>query len=232
MIILAHEVYICYSEEDKNAADAICHVLEENHIKCWIKPRDVGIKHEVLEIKEAIRESKALVLVYSMYSKNSSFVNTEIDIAFSSNIPILVFKIDNSNKNSNLEFYLKDKHWLDAYPNPTHEFKNLIIDTSKMLGRPISNPVISPQVTQYNINYRENRELIDNKRNLKSGLLNNEILLIVILPIFLFIFGFVIIGEGLGGMFGGVIGIIFFISPLVVWPLAILYKLYEYIRRK
>uniref|UniRef100_UPI003890372C toll/interleukin-1 receptor domain-containing protein n=1 Tax=Methanobrevibacter sp. TaxID=66852 RepID=UPI003890372C len=55
------DVYICYSSSDKNAADAICHVLEENKFKCWIKPRDVGIGHIAEEITAAIKASKSMV---------------------------------------------------------------------------------------------------------------------------------------------------------------------------
>ena len=47
---MSHEVYICYDEKDQITADAICHVLEENKIKCWMKTRDLGVKHMVEEI--------------------------------------------------------------------------------------------------------------------------------------------------------------------------------------
>lgn len=35
------DVFISYSSKDKSVADAVCHVLEENKIACWISPRDV-----------------------------------------------------------------------------------------------------------------------------------------------------------------------------------------------
>ena len=144
------DVYICYSSSDKVAADAICHVLEENKFKCWIKPRDVGIEHVADVIPQAIRDSRCVVLVFSENAKASNFVNTEVDIAFSSNIPIIVFKIDDSHLDGGLEFFLENKHWLDAYPNPSVEFRRLVIDVAKLLDKPISDPVItSPESNSF-----------------------------------------------------------------------------------
>ncbi|WP_298501148.1 toll/interleukin-1 receptor domain-containing protein [uncultured Methanobrevibacter sp.] len=152
---MVHEVYICYSSKDKVTADAICHTLEENKFKCWIKPRDVGVRHIAEEITDAIRASKIMVLVFSENAKQSNYVNTEVDIAFSSNIPILVFKIDDANLDGGLEFFLENKHWLDAYPNPGHEFRNLVIDVAKLLEKPIEDPIINKKTikTVNNIKY-------------------------------------------------------------------------------
>lgn len=144
---MTHDVYICYDENDTITADAICHVLEENRFKCWMKTRDIGVNPIAEEVMGAIKQSKVMVLIFSNYSKDSNFVNTEVDIAFTENIPILVFKIDESKLEGRLEFFLNNKHWLDAYPDPEIKFETLIIDTSKVLGKPISNPVI-PEKTQ------------------------------------------------------------------------------------
>lgn len=147
-----HDVYICYDYEDKKTADAICHALEENNIRCWIRPRDLSVKHETEETMEAIKESKLIVLVYSNYSKNSNFIKNEIDLAFSYNLPIFAFNIDNSKLDGSLEFFLKGQHWLDAYPNPSNEFKNLIVDVSTILGKKIPHEL-----------NKENNTLNDNK---------------------------------------------------------------------
>lgn len=142
---MSHEVYICYDEKDQITADAICHVLEKNKIKCWMKTRDLGVKHMVDEIMEAINQARAMVLIFSDHSKNSNFVNSEVDIAFTENKPILVFKIDESKLDGSLEFFLNNKHWLDAYPHPEVQFEKLVRDTSKLLGKPVPEPIITDQ---------------------------------------------------------------------------------------
>lgn len=141
---MTHDVYICYDEQDRLASDAICHVLEENKIKCWVKSRDLLPSDPVDKISQAIRSSRCVVVVYSKHSKKSDYVVTDIDIAFGSNIPIIAFNIDNSNQKGELEFFLKNKHWLSAFPNPTQQFETLIKDTSNFLGNPIDEPKVTP----------------------------------------------------------------------------------------
>ena len=36
-----HEVFISYSSANIQTAQAICHALESNRIKCWMAPRDI-----------------------------------------------------------------------------------------------------------------------------------------------------------------------------------------------
>jgi hypothetical protein len=38
---MAHDVFVSYSSQDKTAANAVCAVLEQNGIRCWIAPRDI-----------------------------------------------------------------------------------------------------------------------------------------------------------------------------------------------
>jgi hypothetical protein len=37
-----HDVFISHSTKDNQVADAICHVLEQNGVRCWIAPRDIA----------------------------------------------------------------------------------------------------------------------------------------------------------------------------------------------
>ena len=79
---MVHEVYICYSSNDKMTADAICHVLEENKFKCWIKPRDLGVHHIAEEITQAIRASQIMVLVFSENAKNRGNMESILPLNF------------------------------------------------------------------------------------------------------------------------------------------------------
>lgn len=36
-----HDVFISYSSRNKPTALAICHVLEEHGVRCWMAPRDI-----------------------------------------------------------------------------------------------------------------------------------------------------------------------------------------------
>ncbi|WP_407377199.1 TIR domain-containing protein [Methanobrevibacter sp.] len=137
--ISKHDVFISYSTKDSEIANMICHVLEQNNLKCWIAPRDIisGGSY-VDEIVDAIKSTKIVVLVFSQYSQKSKYVNNEIDLAVSYNKHILLFNIDNSLPNENKEYYLKASKCVSAYPNPEEEFETLILEALKLYHGEIS----------------------------------------------------------------------------------------------
>ena len=123
-----NDVFICYSPEDENIASDICNLLEDNNYKCWYKKRDYSQDDSIVKVTEAIRDSRSFLLIYSEDSKKSNFVTTEIDIAFSSNIPIFVFSIDDSEFEGKIQFYLKDKPLINAYPNAQEHYDEVLKD--------------------------------------------------------------------------------------------------------
>lgn len=131
---MAHDVFISYSSKDKLTADAICHALEHTGVRCWIAPRDVraGFKYGA-EIIGAIRDCRAMVLVFSVNSSRSEHVQNEIERAFGHEKIIIPFRIENAPMDDNLEYFLSSKHWIDAYPGDS-EFKNLVRAARVALG--------------------------------------------------------------------------------------------------
>ena len=146
---MAHDIFISYSTKDKITADAICHVLEENRMKCWIAPRNITSgKPYAQEIMDAITSARLVVLVFSSNSQASQFVKNEINAAFSNNKPIISFKIDESMPKRELEYFLTANHWLDAYPDPEKVFKTLVSDASRLIGEETQNPIVSSDVME------------------------------------------------------------------------------------
>lgn len=149
---MAHDVYICYDERDLETAKQVCDTLEGNGLSCWLKNRDAGVKHMVDEIMEAIKKARVMVLLYSKNSKQSNFVNNEVDIAFADKRSILVYQIDETKLEGSLEFFLRNKPWIEAYPNPEDKFSLLVEDTSRLVkkqkseDRSISNVVKNRKV--------------------------------------------------------------------------------------
>ena len=134
------DVFISYSENDKSAAGEICDSMEDRGIYCWLKHRNTGTDI-VEDITDAIKNSKAFVLIYSRHSKNSNFNTTEVDMAFSYDIPILAIKIDESELEGTFAFYLSNKQLIDAHSNFKKGVDSLIED--------ISNTVfISPDIRE------------------------------------------------------------------------------------
>ena len=129
-----HDVYVCYDDKNQDIANKICSRLEKKHYNCWLKSRDVGVGNAIDEMMDAINNSMLMVLVYSENSKNSNFVNTEVDFAFGENKPIIVYNIDGSNLDGALEFFLKNQPMIDAHPNPKDKFDELVDVVRQIIG--------------------------------------------------------------------------------------------------
>lgn len=130
------DVFISYSSKDKSVADAVCHVLEENKIACWISPRDViAGRTYAAQIVHAIKECSVLVLIFSKYANESEHVGNEIDRAFNANKPIIPFVIENTEINEELDYYLSRKHWLVAYPSYKEKIADLAATIMRLLGK-------------------------------------------------------------------------------------------------
>ncbi|MBR4448557.1 toll/interleukin-1 receptor domain-containing protein [Methanobrevibacter sp.] len=129
---MAHDVYICYDERDLDVAKDVCDTLEKSRLRCWMKNRDARVTTSVTEITEAIEKSKVMVLLYSKNSKQSNFVNNEVDTAFEIDKKILVYQIDDSKIEGGLEFFLRNKPRIEAYPNPEDKFDILVKDTREL----------------------------------------------------------------------------------------------------
>lgn len=134
---MSHDVFLCYCKEDEVMANQLCHGLEENKIRCWFKSRDFRQSSDVEIISKAIKNSESIILIYSENAKNTNNVAAEIDIAFSSDIPIVVFKIDDSSKKSDLDFFLMNKVWMDNYKDLSKNFKDLVKEISAIIDEPV-----------------------------------------------------------------------------------------------
>ncbi len=129
---MAHDVFISYSSKDKLIADALCHAIEQEGIRCWIAPRDVNPgQNFAREINKAIKGCEYFVLVFSENSNAAQHVNSEINLAFNSQKTILSVKIDNAVMNESIEYYLGGTHWIDALPPPANLHFKMIIDSLK-----------------------------------------------------------------------------------------------------
>jgi len=131
-----HDVFISYSSNDKVAANAICHNLEQNGIRCWIAPRDIPPGEEYGDlIDEAIKQSFVVVVIFSEKSAISPWVKGELNIAFEEQKTIIPFRIDNTPLTGQSRVMLNQRHWIDAYPNYEKKISELTNAVIKSLGK-------------------------------------------------------------------------------------------------
>lgn len=131
-------VFISYSSKNNLIANAVCRILEENNIACWIAPRDIspGVPWAG-NIVNAIKKCSAMILIFSAESNKSSQVANEVDMAFSENKIIIPFVVEDTSMSDDLYYYLSRKHWLIAFPNYQDELQSLVEAVSIIIGFPI-----------------------------------------------------------------------------------------------
>lgn len=131
-----HDVFISYSSLDKEAAQAICHVLEQNEIRCWMAPRDIPPGSEYGDlIDEAIKKASVVVVLFSETAATSLWVKGELNIAFEEQKVIIPFRLDKTPLQGQNRVILNQKHWIDAYPDYKTKFNDLVIAVASSVGK-------------------------------------------------------------------------------------------------
>jgi hypothetical protein len=116
---VARDIFISYSQPDRDCAFELTHHLEANGFTVWIAPRDVSPAAEwAAEIIDAISAARVMVLVFSASSNSSPQVRREVERAVHKDLRILPFRIENVLPSRSLEYFLSSQHWLDGFPPP------------------------------------------------------------------------------------------------------------------
>ncbi len=148
---MAHDIFISYSIKDKPSADAVCSILEANHLRCWIAPRDINPGTPFAEaIIDGIKDSKVFILIFSSHSNRSPQVMREVERAVHHGLPIIPLRIEDVPMSKQLEYYVSDVHWLDAITPPLENHINklckvvqLILSMSKMEDKDIKEMLVT-----------------------------------------------------------------------------------------
>ncbi len=77
---MSNQVFISHSSKDSNIANAVCHILEDTGVRCWIAPRDIPSGSDwSTSIIKAIKEAEMVVLLFSNSANQSDFVYREVE---------------------------------------------------------------------------------------------------------------------------------------------------------
>jgi formylglycine-generating enzyme required for sulfatase activity len=111
----APQVFISYASADKAIADRVCDTLEKAGVPCWIAPRDIPPSADYpAAIVEAVRSTRALVLVLTEHAAGSPHVLSEVGHAFNGKKRIIPFRLSAAPLQEDLEYFLSLTQWLDA----------------------------------------------------------------------------------------------------------------------
>lgn len=133
-----HDVFISYSSQNIEAAQAICHVLEQNGIRCWMAPRNIPPGADYGDvIEDAIKACTTVVVLFSEPASSSQYVKGEINIAFEEQKTIIPFRLDPTPLKGQNRLILNKTHWIDAYPDYKIKFNDLVEAIALSLGKEV-----------------------------------------------------------------------------------------------
>ena len=150
---MARDVFVSYSQADRDCAFQLVAQLESRGINVWVAPRDISPATDWAEaIIEAISGAKLMVLVFSAHCNASPQVRREVERAVHREVPILPFRIEDVLPARSLEYFLSTPHWLDAFPPPREpHYARLSAHIESLLSvRPViaANAVLSLDLTE------------------------------------------------------------------------------------
>lgn len=120
------------------AAQAICHVLEQNEIRCWMAPRNIPPGSDYGDvIDDAIKSCKVVVILYSEKAASSPWVTGELNVAFEEQKIIIPFRLDKTPLKGQTRVMLNQRHWIDAYPDYKTKFNDLVRAVALATGKDI-----------------------------------------------------------------------------------------------
>jgi hypothetical protein len=116
---VARDIFVSYSQPDRERAFALVQKLEARGLGVWIAPRDVTPATDwAAEIIDAISSARIMLLIFSASSNASDQVRREVERAVHKRLRILPFRIEDVQPSKSLEYFLSAQHWMDAFPPP------------------------------------------------------------------------------------------------------------------
>ena len=107
--------FISYATADRKQALAVCNALEKRGTPCWISCRDVAPGENYQEaIVRAIRDARAVVLVFSKAANTSDEIKKELSLASRYRVPILALRTDDVEPSDAFAYELSTRQWIEA----------------------------------------------------------------------------------------------------------------------
>ena len=131
--MMAHEVFISYSNEDKRIAEGLSIYLEQHGIRCFVAYRD--ITSSVVwgaAIARAIENCKVALVVLSDSYSRSTQADREVELCAEADKPILLFKIQKTTPKGVKRNHLKGHPYVDAYPNPEARLEKMLVGVRRL----------------------------------------------------------------------------------------------------
>src|SRR3954469_8136118 len=130
---VSRPVFISYATADRKEALAVCKAIERRGTRCWISSRDVAPGENYQEaIVRAIREARAMVLVFSDAANNSDEIKKELSLASRHHVPLMALRIEDVEPSDAFAYELSTRQWIDAFESWDRSIDSLVRHIQRM----------------------------------------------------------------------------------------------------
>ena len=120
-------VFISYATTDRKQALSVCKAIERRGPKCWLSTRDVELGDNYQEaIVHAIRDARAMVLVFTEAANNSDEIKKELSLASRYRVPVMALRMENVEPSDAFAYELSTRQWIDAFEARDHAIDALV----------------------------------------------------------------------------------------------------------
>jgi uncharacterized repeat protein (TIGR02543 family) len=148
---IERDVFICCSSKNEDVVKDIVTKLENDGHTCWVYYRNIrqDSKSYLEDIEKAVKKSNIFLLVSSSQAVASKDVNYEISLARDFDKPRLEFKIDTSERNTNIKDFYKGIKWIDGSKSIDDGINNLLVRILELKNQPKKSNQTTALVTKY-----------------------------------------------------------------------------------
>ena len=119
-------VFISHSSSDRKIAETICKALETRGCRCWISSRDIEAGDNFQEaIVKALRNAKAMLLVFTAQANNSNEIKKEIVLAGRLRVTVIPVRVEDVAPNDALAYEFATRQWIDLFQDWEREIDRL-----------------------------------------------------------------------------------------------------------
>ena len=140
--------FVSYATADRKEALSVCKAIERRGVKCWISTRDVKPGENYQEaIVRSIRDSRAMVLVFSDAANNSDEIKKELSLASRYRVPVMALRIEDVEPSDAFAYELSTRQWIDAFEGWDNSIETLVAQIGDVTAAPLSAP-LSPKTVE------------------------------------------------------------------------------------
>ena len=128
-------VFVSYATTDRKQALSVCNAIEKRGARCWISARDVAPGDNYQEaIVQAIRNARAMVLIFSEAANNSDEIKKELSLASRYRVPVIALRIADVEPSDAFAYELSTRQWIDAFKGLDRSIDSLVTRIEQLPG--------------------------------------------------------------------------------------------------